>query len=285
MTNFQQLISCTDLHAILASKDLVVLDASIPPVGNMKAPEVSWPRCSIPFARRFDLNEDFSDVKSPLPHTMPSALHFEKSAQALGINQQSQIVVYDDLGLFSAARAWYMFKAMGHKNIAVLDGGLPQWLKLNKPIDDASSNANVNKTYPAGNFIAHQQADFFCHWQEVQAQSQSKGQVILDARANRRFSGLDAEPRAGVRSGHMPNAKNLPYSELLNQGLFKPTEQLEKLFVDLNEHNQAMIMSCGSGVTACILALAAELTGRENVRVYDGSWSEWGTLPDTEVVS
>ncbi len=285
MTNFQQLISCTDLHAILASKDLVVLDASIPPVGNMKAPAISWPECSIPFARRFDLNEHFSDPKSPLPHTMPSAQYFEKSAQALGINQQSQIVVYDDLGLFSAARAWYMFKAMGHKNIAVLDGGLPQWLKLNKPVDNASTISNVNKKYPKGNFIAHAQTDYFCHWQEVQAQSKSQEQIILDARANRRFSGLDAEPRAGVRSGHMPNAKNLPYSELLNQGLFKPTEHLEKIFVDLNEHNQAMIMSCGSGVTACILALAAELTGRENVRVYDGSWSEWGTLPDTEVVS
>lgn len=285
MTNFQQLISCTDLHAILTSKDLVVLDASIPPVGNMATPKFSWPECSIPFARRFDLNQHFSDPKSPLPHTMPSAAHFEKASQALGINQQSQIVVYDDLGLFSAARAWYMFKAMGHENIAVLDGGLPQWLKLNKAVDNASTNSNVNKKYLKGNFIAHEQANYFCQWQEVQAQSKSQDQLILDARAQRRFSGSDAEPRKGVRSGHMPNAKNLPYSELLNQGMFKSTEQLEKIFARLNEHNQAMIMSCGSGVTACILALAADLTGRANVRVYDGSWSEWGTLPDTEVVT
>ena len=123
MGSFQQTISCVDLHAIIDNKNLVILDASIPPVGNMMTPKHSWPEFRIPHTRRFDLNQDFSDLKSNLPHTMPSVGHFELAARAIGINQQSQIVVYDDLGLFSAARAWYMFRAMGHENIAVLDGG------------------------------------------------------------------------------------------------------------------------------------------------------------------
>jgi thiosulfate/3-mercaptopyruvate sulfurtransferase len=161
MTYFQQLISYIDLHAILGSKNLVVLDASIPPVGNMAKPVNSWPEYSIPNARRFDLNQNFSDLASNLPHTMPSAMHFEKAAKALGINQQSQIVVYDDLGLFSAARAWYMFRAMGHKNIAVLDGGLPYWLKLKKPM--AELPTAINNTYQQiiGNFVAKEQVDSF----------------------------------------------------------------------------------------------------------------------------
>jgi thiosulfate/3-mercaptopyruvate sulfurtransferase len=285
MTYFQQLISCIDLHAILGSKDLVVLDASIPPVGNMAKPVNSWPEYSIPNARRFDLNQDFSDLASNLPHTMPSAMHFEKAAKALGINQQSQIVVYDDLGLFSAARAWYMFRAMGHKNIAVLDGGLPYWLKLKKPMAELPTAINNTHQQIIGNFVAKEQVDFFCDWREVQAKTRSQGELILDARANRRFKGLDAEPRAGVRSGHMDHSKNLPYNDLFNQGLLKPARELVEIFNDINVNNQAMIMSCGSGVTACVLALAADIVGRNDVRVYDGSWSEWGSLPNTEVVT
>ena len=283
MTYSPPLISAIDLHAILASKDLVVLDASIPPVGNMAAPTYSWPEYRIPNARRFDLNQDFSDLNSNLPHTMPSAIQFEKAAKALGINQQSQIVVYDDLGLFSAARAWYMFRAMGHDNIAVLDGGLPHWLKLKKPIADMTVDINTDKNRVFGDFIAQEQADFFCDWREVEAQIHSQHQLILDARGNRRFQGLDAEPRVGLRSGHMPYAKNLPYNDLLNHGLLRPVDELKQIFNNINTHDQAMIMSCGSGVTACVLALAATLSGRKNVRVYDGSWSEWGSLPNTPI--
>ncbi|TWX73013.1 sulfurtransferase [Colwellia sp. C1TZA3] len=283
MTYFQQLISCIDLHAILASKDLVVLDASIPPVGNMAAPEYSWPEYRLPNARRFDLNQDFSDLTSDLPHTMPSATHFEQAAKALGINQQSQIVVYDDLGLFSAARVWYMFRAMGHKNIAVLNGGLPYWLKLNKPIADLSVDLHAKQQQVIGNFIAKEQVGYFCDWREVATQTHSQAELILDARAERRFKGLDAEPRVGVRSGHMPNSKNLAYNHLFSQGLFKSPNELAEIFAHINANKQAMIMSCGSGVTACVLALAADIVGHKDVRVYDGSWSEWGSLPNTTV--
>ena len=283
MTYFQHLISCHDLHARLGSKNLVVLDASIPPVGKMVLPNYSWPEYRIEHAQRFDLNKDFSALNSPLPHTMPSALHFSKAAQKLGINQQSQVVVYDDLGLFSAARAWYMFKAMGHINIAVLDGGLPHWLALNRTIAEQSRNINIEKNHGLGDFVAEQQDDFFCDYREVEQQICSQQQLILDARANRRFKGVDAEPRAGVRSGHMPNSKNLPYNDLLTAGRLKPADELQKIFAAINPKNQAMILTCGSGVTACVLALAAELIGHKDVRVYDGSWSEWGSLPNTAV--
>ncbi|MBA6415386.1 sulfurtransferase [Colwellia sp. 6M3] len=285
MTYFQQLISCVDLHAILGSENLVILDASIPPVGNMAAPENSWPEYRIPSARRFDLNKDFSDPISTLPHTMPTSEHFEQAAKALGINQQSQIVVYDDLGLFSAARAWYMFRAMGHKNIAVLDGGLPYWLKLKKPIDERSNFIDDTPKVVAGNFGAKAQVDFFCNWQDVEAQTRSQVNLILDARANRRFTGADAEPRSGVRSGHMPNAKNLPYNDLLTHGRLKSPDELAEIFTDINTDKKAMIMTCGSGVTACVLALAADIVNIKDVRVYDGSWSEWGSLTHTEVVT
>ena len=284
MMNFQQLISCVDLHAILGSKDLMVLDASIPPIGNMAAPQYSWPDHRIPNARCFDLNKDFSDPDSKLPHTMPSIEHFEQAAKVLGISQQSQIVVYDDLGLFSAARAWYMFKAMGHKKVAVLDGGLPMWIKLKKPTEGAITT-NITKNIVEGDFVARQRDSFFCDWQYVETQTQSQEELILDARGSQRFKGLDAEPRAGVRSGHMPNAKNLPYSDLLKEGLFKSPEELKKIFTQINHEDKAMIMTCGSGVTACILALAADITGSQAVRVYDGSWSEWGALPNTKVDS
>ncbi|MGB2741079.1 MAG: sulfurtransferase [Cognaticolwellia sp.] len=283
MMYFQQLISCTDLHAMLGNKDLVILDASIPPMGNMAEPEYSWPEYRIPHARSFDLNKDFSDLNSNLPHTMPSALHFEQAAKKLGINKQSQIVVYDDLGLFSAARAWYMFRAMGHENIAILDGGLPHWLTLKMPIADLKRELNSDSFTVAGDFIANEKPDFFCHWREVEKQIDSQEQLVLDARAIRRFKGLDPEPRAGVRSGHIPNSKNLPYNDLLTLGLFKTVDELVNIFSNINAKDQAMIMSCGSGVTACVLALGAELSGYKNVRVYDGSWSEWGALSNTRI--
>lgn len=283
MTHFQQLISCIDLHAILDRADLVVLDASMPPVGNMKAAEYSWPMHVIPNARRFDLNKDFSDLDSQLPHTMPSAEHFERAAQALGINQQSQVVIYDDLGLFSAARAWYMFKAMGHKNVAVLDGGLPEWIRLNKPVVNIEGEDSLKCKAVKGDFIARVNEGYFCDWHEVENQSQQLQEIIFDARARARFKGEVSEPRAGVRSGHIPNSKNLPFSDLLKNGLFKRESELIEIFKKLNSDNKPMIMSCGSGVTACILALAADISGLSNIRVYDGSWSEWGSLEHTQV--
>jgi thiosulfate/3-mercaptopyruvate sulfurtransferase len=288
MDTYRQLISCAELSARLEQSDLVILDASIPPVGGMQLPTHSWPATAIKHARRFDLNKHFSDLTSDLPHTMPSAAQFEANARALGIDKQSQVVVYDDLGLFSAARAWYMFKAMGHQNVAVLDGGLPQWLKLGCEVDSAQkkphdSRSNLD-TEMAGDFVANFDPRYFCDWVEVKQNIESNQQLVADARGAARFLGKVPEPRAGVRSGHMPNAHNLPYSELLEQSLFKSKTRLIAIFEQINPDNKPMIMTCGSGVTACVLALGAELCGNQQSKVYDGSWSEWGGVKTLPVV-
>jgi thiosulfate/3-mercaptopyruvate sulfurtransferase len=293
LSTYQQVISCRQLHELLLSisthclsstvdsekplTNLIILDASIPPIGQMHQPEKQWPDFSLPNAKRFDLNKNFSDLSSPLPHTMPNSKYFQQQANALGITNEAQIIVYDDQGLFSAARAWYMFKSMGHKNVAVLDGGFPAWLESGFPVSSAKSSS-----IKVGNFTAKFSQDYFCNSDDIYKQLDFSENIIVDARANDRFEGKVVEPRKGIRSGHIPHSVNLPYSDLLKNGVLLPKNILEEKFKKINRQNKPMIMSCGSGVTACILALTADICGYQQFKVYDGSWSEWGadhTLP------
>lgn len=285
LTTYQNIITCHQLHDLLyptatsclnvdsdkPSNKVIILDASIPPVGKMQQPEKQWPEFTLPYAQRFDLNKNFSDLSNPLPHTMPNAEHFQQQAQVLGIDNDSQIIVYDDQGLFSAARAWYMFKAMGHKHVAVLDGGLPEWLKLGFPVCSA-----MPSKLKQGNFSATLSSDYFCNSQYICEQYILTDSLIVDARASDRFAGKVAEPRQGMRRGHIPNSVNLPFSDLLSDGLLLPKKSLQEKFKIINNQGTPMIMSCGSGVTACVLILAAEICGFKHLKVYDGSWSEWG---------
>ena len=274
---FTDLISPPQLSFMLLSKEatqhLVILDASIPPVGAKAKPSNRWPSFAIKNAQRFDLENNFSDLSSSLPHTLLSVEQFTEQTQLLGINSDTQIVVYDDQGIYSSARAWWMFKAMGQKNGAVLDGGVPLWLSLNLPRYDASKNSPRGKI---GNFIATFNESAFCDRYAVLKCLQQADKKIIDARSASRFLGETPEPRQGVRSGHMPGAINLHYAKLLSNGCFLPVEQLRALFHDKIEQVDALIMTCGSGVTACILLLAAHLCGFDDTSVYDGSWSEWG---------
>ena len=273
MSKFQTpLISCQQLQSLLCNENIIVLDASIPPIGAQPLPESRWPEVCIASAVKCDINDSFSDHSAASPHTMLSPEVFQHEARAIGVNNESIIVAYDDLGMFSAARTWWMFKAMGHKNVYVLDGGLPQWIKLKLP----TTAANKENAPKQGNFDVHYQSQMFCDKEYVLHALNNNNVKIIDARSKGRFNGTEEEPRVGVRKGHIPNAQNLPFTNLLENGMFRSSEEVRKLLFKYATTDQQLIMSCGSGVTACILALAADISGYSAITVYDGSWSEWG---------
>lgn len=265
----KNLIDVAELKALTGSEKLVILDASmaapLPGVSN------DLQQGLIPQARRFDLEKVFIDNDSTLPHTMPAADKFQEEARKLGINQDSMIVVYDNMGLYSSPRAWWMFKAMGHNNVKVLNGGLPQW--------KASGGEVIETEVPVnpGNFSVNPQALSFISADELLELINNRAVNVLDARSGPRFNGLEAEPRKGVRSGHMPGAQCLHFRALTKDGQLKPNSELTTLFTGLQLRTQSpMVMTCGSGITACILALAADELSYQDIRVYDGSWAEWG---------
>jgi thiosulfate/3-mercaptopyruvate sulfurtransferase len=225
----------------------------------------------IPKTRVFDL-EEISDHESHLPHMIPAAAQFEKQVRALGINETSKIVVYDLNGIFSSPRIRWMFKAMGHETVAILDGGLPAWTKAVLPTETSPVKTALN----TGNFLAKSQGGFYCDADEVEEAHLASGFKILDARSRDRFMGVAPEPRPGLRAGHIPGSLNLPFTEVLVNGALRPKEELAQIFRSLASPQDQLIFTCGSGVTACIIGLAAEVAGYSRIKVYDGSWSEWG---------
>ena len=282
MLNIPSSIVSTDwLEKGIGASDLVLLDSSVPPVVPGYFSVNREERFSvIPGARRFDYDTVVCKPNSFLPHMMPERDLFEEEVRKLGINTTSTVIVYDDVGLYASPRAWWMFRAMGHERVAVLDGGLPKWLSENRVVSEKFSEAST------GDFVAELKQDLFCDFEVVLKGLNSPNCAVLDARSERRFKGLDPEPRPGVRSGHMPNAKNLPFPEVLNGGLLKSVSELQEIFVNLSlDHQNEIITSCGSGITACILTLAADVAGFSNLSVYDGSWAEWGLPGKLPVVS
>lgn len=259
--------------------DLVLLDASWHmPMTNRNGHQ-EWLNERIDNAQFFDFDREVCDQDAALPHMMPAPQHFELSVQMLGINNNSVVIVYDSLGIFSSPRVWWMFKAMGFNNIAVLDGGLPAWKEAGYKVNVNPPLANER---PQGDFKAIYQADLISNKEQVYKAIDDKNVSLIDARARERFLGEVPETRAGLRVGHIPSAINLPITEILNNQTMKNAYQLAQIFEALMPQKQKMIFSCGSGVTACILALGAKLAGYDALSVYDGSWSEWGasdTLP------
>ncbi|MFE2017535.1 sulfurtransferase [Streptomyces sp. NPDC059499] len=275
------LVGADWLAARIAAADLVVLDAS---VGAHRG--AGW---RIPGARRFDIDGAMSDGAGSLPHTMPGARRFTEEMRALGVDGTDTVVVYDAAGIYSSARAWWMLRAMGFDRVAVLDGGLPAWTAAGFPVDRAekAQGAGCMKggAEPVGDFTARPRDGMLVGSGAVVAALVDPRSAVLDARSRERFAGTGAEPRPGLRPGHMPGALNLPFGEIQRDGRMLPADELRASFGALVGERERLVVSCGSGVTACVLALGAELAGYGAVSVYDGSWSEWGRPSELPVVT
>ncbi|MBE0670283.1 MAG: sulfurtransferase [Anaerolineales bacterium] len=275
MSNIQissPLVTIQWLAEHLNADNLIILDARIKPITPVVSDATQEDPGCIQGALRFDFDEHIRDKSTDLPHMMPSAEFFAEEMQKLGINKDSAIVTYDDVGVYSSPRAWWMFRAMGHHQIAVLDGGLPAWKKAGYPCGIQAETLGKTR----GNFVSHPQKGMFVDSAQVLKALFDPAFSVVDARSEGRFKGQEPEPRAGLRSGHMPNAVNIPFADLVVDGFVRQPESLKSIFAKKINQNQQLIFSCGSGVTACVDALAAELAGYTKLTIYDGSWSEWG---------
>ena len=270
------LVSVDWLYHNLEDENLIILDATIPKITEKAVASII--KEQIGSAIFFDIKNTFSDAKSAFPNTVLSQKKFEIEAQKLGINNHSKLVIYDDIGIYASPRVWWMFQLMGFKNCAVLDGGLPAW-----KAKGYSTDKPTTQTFIKGNLITNYQPEKIKFTKNVLASIDVASVLVADARSKERFSGTILEPRKEVRNGHIPNAINIPYTEFVQQGMMKPTAILKAIFRDKNPTKKTLIFSCGTGITACILALGAELYGIENYAVYDGSWTEWGSTLDLPI--
>lgn len=263
------LVSIQFLADHLSAENLIILDASMKPVTPV-ASTMPDTIAYIPGSLRFDYDKEICDHNTSLPHMMPGPEFFTDEMQKMGINKDSAIVVYDNVGVYASPRAWWMFRAMGHEQVAVLDGGLPAWIGAGFE----TVTQLKEKPQQRGNFISQPQGGMLVNSSDVMKALNDADFSVMDARSEGRFKGLEPEPRTGLRGGHMPNSVNMPFSSVLENGLMKSSSSLQPVFEQYK--NKKMIFSCGTGVTACILALAADQAGYHDLSVYDGSWSEWG---------
>ncbi|MCV2881643.1 3-mercaptopyruvate sulfurtransferase [Actibacterium sp. XHP0104] len=272
------LVSTDWLAAHLNDPDLRVIDASWYMPAMNRDPRAEYSAAHIPGARFFDIDE-IADLRSDLPHMAPPVEKFMSRMRAMGVGDGHQVVVYDGAGLFSAARVWWTFRLMGHRDIAVLDGGFPKWQAEGRPVDDMPPMVRDR------HMTVRRQANLIKDVTQVAAASKLGDYEIIDARPADRFRGEVEEPRPGLRSGHIPNSKNVPFSTLLNgDGTMKPVEALKSVFAEAGvDISKPAITTCGSGVTAAMLSLALERMGQPNHALYDGSWAEWGMFGDLKV--
>ena len=278
MSSIAPLVTAGWLADHLAEPGLKVVDATLflPSEGRDAAQRFAAGH--IPGARRFDIDL-FSDPDSGLPHTVPSPERFAALAGALGLGDGDGIVCYDQRGLFSAARAWWLLRYFGHTRAAVLDGGLPAWIADGRPTEQGDPPQAAPAT-----FTARPDPSRLRSLDAMRANLATGAELVLDARGGPRFHGAAPEPRVGMRGGHIPGSVSLPFGELLRpDGTMLPAAELRERLVRAGALARPVVTTCGSGVTACVVTLAMAVAGLPEGAVYDGSWSEWGGRPDTPV--
>lgn len=273
------MISVRDLNAKRTAA-WRVLDASWYLPAQRRDAEREYAAAHIPGAVRFDFDGKIARRDSTLPHMLPPANELQQHLRELGLNNDTPVVVYDGAGLFAAPRAWWMLKTAGLENVFVLDGGLPAWRAAGLALSDAC------EPIPSP---GHCSVSLLAHWvascADVQRVLRDHSAIVLDARPAERFYGRAPEPRAGLRSGHMPGAINLPADQLTSAGFLRPESDLVAIFDTIAPPDLPLVCTCGSGVTAAIIALAATVAGRRRIAVYDGSWAQWGQPGPLNVVS
>ncbi|MEP1199774.1 3-mercaptopyruvate sulfurtransferase [Tateyamaria sp.] len=274
------LVSTDWLAAHLKDPDLRILDASWYLPGVERDPRAEYDAAHIPGARFFDIDE-ISDARSDLPHMAPPAEKFMSRMRAMGVGDGHQIVVYDGAGIQSAPRVWWLFRLMGHRDVAVLDGGLPKWQAEGRAVEDMPPV--VKDRHLTVRFQNHLVRDVT----QVSQAAKLGSTQIVDARAAGRFRGDAPEPREGLRAGHVPGSRNVPFTGLLNSDkTMKTPDETRAVFeaagVDVTK---PVITTCGSGITAAILSLALERLGNNSWSLYDGSWAEWGMFPTVPVAT
>jgi thiosulfate/3-mercaptopyruvate sulfurtransferase len=272
-------VSTDWLGTHLETPDVVVVDASWHMPAANRDPDAEYRAGHIPGAVRFDIDA-IADHTTALPHMLPSAEAFSSAVRKLGIGDGMTIVIYDSVGLQSAPRAWWTFKVFGARDVYILDGGLPAWIAESRPL-----STDVPVPSPR-HFTARLDHSMVKAVGEVRHALLSKSAQVVDARPANRFKGEAPEPRAGVKSGHMPGALNVPSGKLVADGRLASPDAVAAAFAEAGvDVSQPIITSCGSGVTAAILWLALETVGAPKLGLYDGSWTDWGSRDDTEIVT